>query len=266
LIAALLATGASVGSPDLCQADVVVLTFEGLHDLEPVMNFYNGGYGGGDAIAQTFYPDMQNEQGEYIHQYDPAYGGSQNNYGITFSDNALAVISGGNGIGDFSHNPSGDTVAMIAPFPDKFGFEGVTMNILAGWSASTFQFYYCTSSDPDAIVYIYDKVGGPAGGGHVIASSSLPESSTPSDNDWRLFSLPFAETAYSVYFSSSLGADNIILSGFSVASAIDDSAEPPAAVPEPGTILLWTAFLMLGTMHGARRWNRNSKHALFFAA
>ena len=245
------------GIAGVCRGDVV-LTFEGLHDLEPVMNFYNGGYGGGDAIAQTFYPDLQNDQGEYIHQYDPAYGGAQNNYGITFSDNALAIVSGGNGVGDFSDNPSGDTVAMIAPFADKFGYKGVTMNILHGWTNSTFKFFYCTSSDPDATISIYDKVGGPAGGGHVIASSTLPESSTASDGDWRLFSLPFTQTAYSVYFSASLGADNIMLSGFSVASGDDEPTAPPAAVPEPTAMLLWSAFLLLGTATGARYCGRRA--------
>src|SRR5947207_641840 len=88
-----------------------VLTFEGLQDVEPVADFYNGGTG--------------------------AFGsGPGPNYGITFSDNAAGLIdSDDGGIGNFGGEPSSDTVLLFLTGPSYF------MNVSAGFT-TTFSLFY----------------------------------------------------------------------------------------------------------------------------
>src|SRR5439155_5099046 len=81
-IALLVTARMGTGSP-------AVLTFEGLKDLEPIQDFYNGGTGGLGS-------------------------GPGPNYGINFSNNSLAIVSHLNGgSGNFSNAPSGSTIAVF---------------------------------------------------------------------------------------------------------------------------------------------------------
>ncbi|HEY4312068.1 MAG TPA: hypothetical protein VGN12_21650 [Pirellulales bacterium] len=243
-LSALMALAALVpGAAERSHADVT-MTFEGLHDLEPVLDYYDGGSGGTNWFAQMWPTSKTDANGQNIHDYNPATGGP--NYGISFSDNALAVISGAGGIGDFSNNPSGDTVALIAPFDDSFGNAGVTMTIWAGWSNSTFSFYYSGLSTPGTIVSIYDAVGGPSGTGSVIASEALPDTQGDSDNVWTEFSLPFTGTAYSIYFSAPIGADNVSLSGISIPADPLNQENAVQPVPETSAIAIWSVLLSVG--------------------
>src|SRR3990172_5546176 len=76
----------SLGRAD---ADIIVLTFEGLDNLEPVADFYDGGFGGGGSGP------------------GPAYG-------IVFSDNSLAVLDlDAGGAGDIANEPSPSTVLFF---------------------------------------------------------------------------------------------------------------------------------------------------------
>src|SRR6266700_3448029 len=82
----------------------VVLTFEGVGDLVPINDFYNGGAGG--------------------------------SLGISFGADALAVVSILNGgAGDIANLPSGDTAAFF------LSGTGDLMNVAAGFTTG-FSFFY----------------------------------------------------------------------------------------------------------------------------
>src|SRR5208282_5356033 len=116
--------GVAVSLAGLCAAQqcaqVPILTFEGLKDSEPILNFYNGGYGANGS-------------------------GKGPNYGITFEGQSLAIISRlttivspagqTTGTGNFSNAPSGITVAFF------LSGTGVVMNVAAGFTTG-FSVYY----------------------------------------------------------------------------------------------------------------------------
>jgi len=109
IIAVVLATGSQA------KADEVVLTFEGLGNQVPIGNFYNGGGGG--------------------------------SLGITFGADSLAIISrDAGGSGNFSNNPSGDTIAFFLSGP------GDVMDVPAGFSTG-FSFFYSSSTAGSVSVY-----------------------------------------------------------------------------------------------------------------
>lgn len=86
---------------------VTTLTFEGVGDLNPIGNYYNGG------------------------------GGP--NYGISFGSDSLAIVSGNwGGSGNFDNNPSGHTVAFFLSGP------GDVMNVAAGFTTG-FSFFYAAA-------------------------------------------------------------------------------------------------------------------------
>lgn len=179
---------------------VVTLTFEGLHDGETVNNYYNGGLGGDGT-------------------------GPGPNYGITFGQDTLALIStGAGGNGFFSGNPSGNTVAFFVSGP------GVIMNVAAGFTTG-FSFYYAATQPGSVTVY-----DGPDGTGNVLSTINLPEnvstSNCPTDAggnliycNWQVSNNAFAGTAKSVNFSGSadfIGFDNITVGA--------STATPPLTV------------------------------------
>src|SRR5882762_2188141 len=109
VIAVVLATGSQA------KADEVVLTFEGLGNQVPIGNFYNGG--GGGSLC------------------------------ITFGADSLAIISrDAGGSGNFSNNPSGDTIAFFLSGP------GDVMDVPAGFSTG-FSFFYSSSTAGSVSVY-----------------------------------------------------------------------------------------------------------------
>jgi hypothetical protein len=168
---------------------VVTLTFEGLQDDEPVLNYYAGGYGGFGS-------------------------GPGPNYGITFGPDSLALVSTADyGTGYFSGNPSGDTIVFF----NTGG--GVIMNVAQGFS-NGFSFYY--SASLEGTVVVYDGLNAT---GNVLATIVLPVNIFPSDNCpiapqtglssfcvWQQSNNSFTGTARSVDFAGSIdtiGFDNI---------------------------------------------------------
>lgn len=118
---------------------VAVLTFEGLGNLEPVAGFYAGGTGGGGSGP----------------------GPSQ---GISFSDNALAIVDAdAGGSGNFGGEPSPDTILFFLT-----GTAAV-MNVPAGF-ADGFSFYYSSINFP-GFIRVYD---GPDATGTLLAELALP--------------------------------------------------------------------------------------------
>jgi hypothetical protein len=183
-------------------ASTIVLTFEGLKTSEPIMNFYDGGWGGLGS-------------------------GPGPNEGITFSADSLAVISStASGGGNFYGNPSGNTVAFFLTG------SGDTMNGAAGFTTG-FSFYY-SSPFNSGVVGVYSGLNGT---GTLLATLALPP--TPqgrgaagcdSNHDycpWVPFGVSFAGTAKSVLFDGTvdrIGFDNITLG-----SVVPQSAPEPAA-------------------------------------
>jgi len=100
----------------------VVLTFEGLGNIAPIDDFYNGGAGG--------------------------------NLGIHFGPDSLAVIeASAGGTGNFSNPPSGVTVAFFLSGP------GDVMDIAAGFNTG-FSFFYADQVGFTGSVSVYSGLDG----------------------------------------------------------------------------------------------------------
>lgn len=197
----------------------VVLTFEGLRNLEPVLNYYNGGLGGFGS-------------------------GPGPNYGITFGADSLALIDrDAGGSGNFGGEPSPDTVVFFSSGP------GVVMNVPAGFSTG-FSFFYSAPFFTGTIE-IYDGLNAT---GTLLASIPLPltpDTGAP-DPTGRYsplvpFGVSFSGIAKSVNFGGTatyIAFDNITLG----------SQTPGGAIPEPTTLVLFAGGL--GAVLGARRRTR----------
>ena len=182
--------------------NVVTLTFEGLQDLEPILNYYNGGLGGNGS-------------------------GPGPNYGITFGSDSLASISAGaGGTGNFSGNPSGVTSAFFLTGP------GVVMNVAGGFQKG-FAFYFA-SGDSTGSVTVYDGVGA---SGNVLAQIPLVATGTfcnvsATFSCWQASGATFSGTARSVNFSGTtngIGFDNITLgTGTATAQLVITTTSLPA--------------------------------------
>jgi hypothetical protein len=183
----------------------VVLTFEGLGNHESINDYYNGGLGSTGS-------------------------GPGPNYGITFTSDSLAIISGASGgDGNFSGAPSGVTIAF---FLDG---AGDTMNVAAGFDTG-FSFFYSAIAFPGTVT-VWDGLNGT---GSLLATINLPV--TPSGGapectygaycPWVPIGVAFAGTAHSVVFSGTanyIGFDDITL-----------GSDKPGGdqVPEPATMAL----------------------------
>jgi hypothetical protein len=186
------------------RAAVVTLDFEGLQDNEAVLNYYNGGLGGNGSGP------------------GPAYG-------VTFSDNALAVIDAdAGGTGNFGGEPSPSTGLFF-----RQGASAI-LNDAAGFDTG-FSFYYAAIVELGSIT-VFD---GPNGTGSVLANLALPltpVNGAPDPTGQFSPLLPigvgFSGTARSVSFA---GAVNGIL--FDNITFGSDSPVP-TVVPEPGTLAL----------------------------
>jgi hypothetical protein len=114
------AAAAILGAAGAASAAVITLDFEGIGDLNPVGNYYNGGAG--------------------------------TNYGVSFSTATLAIIdSDAGGSGNIANEPSGSTVMF---FLDA---NNAVLNFAAGFQTG-FSFFY--SSSTAAAVTVWDDVGG----------------------------------------------------------------------------------------------------------
>jgi len=187
------------------EATVMVLTFEGLQDLEQILDYYNGGLGSLGSVP------------------GPAWG-------ITFGSDVLAGIdSDAGGTADIANEPSPDTVAGFLPGP------GVIMNVLGGFTTG-FSFFY-TASQAGSVT-VYDGLNAT---GSALATVPLSDNKSscgaPGDPSgtyscWDAVGAAFAGTAYSVSFA---GAADYYF-------ALDDitlgSDTPGTPVPEPGAMML----------------------------
>lgn len=194
-ILGLLALGMLSGAAN---ADVITLDFEGLGNLSPVGNFYDGG------------------------------GGT--NYGISFSDATLALIDAdAGGTGNFANEPSPDTVMF---FLDA---NNAILNFAAGFDTG-FSFYY--SSSTAAAVTIWSEVGGTGtllGTLNLLAQGFDNCSGDPSGDfcNWTAVGVTFDGIARSINFggtANQTGFDNITF-GSEVPGGGND-------VPEPASLAL----------------------------
>lgn len=240
---------ATVGLLMSCNASaaIVVLDFEGLSNLQSVGDYYNGGDGG--------------------------------DLGVSFSDNALALVdfdvtgmvspSSGTMIGNFANAPTPDTVLFWYDGPE------IILNMAAGFDTG-FSFYY--SSAIRGTVTVFDGLDGT---GNVLAqmrfnsqyNGACTGDPTGDYCNWTPDGVNFRGTAYSVSLAgtgSYVSFDNITFGS----KVPDNRSSPtsrnlnpptspppppagpspgpmttpaPAAVPEPGTAaLLGLGLLGLG--------------------
>ncbi len=166
-------------------AQTPILTFEGLRDEEPILNFYNGGYGANGS-------------------------GPGPNYGITFAGQSEAIISDLSsivtpagpqmGTGNFSNAPSGVTVAFF------LSGVGVVMNVPAGFTTG-FSVYYAAANTAGSVT-VYDGLNAT---GNVLATIQLPINGAncgpATYSCWTPIGVSFNGVAMSVDFS---GAANYI--------------------------------------------------------
>lgn len=193
----------------------VVLSFEGLQDLEEISSYYDGGFG---SLGSGPGPDL----------------------GIVFSPGGLAVIdSDAGGSGNFANEPSADTAAGFLTVPS------LVMNVLGGFTTQLSFFY--TANDPGTVT-IYDGLDGT---GNVLAVQNLAAQGTflhgcAASGDplggfacWDQVDMAFAGTARSVDFGgipNQIGFDDISL-----------------AVPEPRVVaLLGTALFLIAALRRRR--------------
>lgn len=160
----------------------VVLTFEGLQNVEEVLNYYDGGFG---SLGS----------------------GPGPNYGITFGSGTyskISVLDGGTG--NFSGNPSGITSITF------LSGSSVIMNVPAGFTTG-FSFYYSAPFYTGSVT-VYDA------NNNVLQVLALPLTGTGCDNTgepydcWKQIGVAFSGVATSVDFSGStdyIGFDNITL-------------------------------------------------------
>jgi hypothetical protein len=106
---------ASLSAPLVASSAVIVLTFEGVGDLNPVGDFYNGG------------------------------GGP--NYGVSFSPETLALVdSDAGGSGNFANEPSPSTVMFFLEADEAI------LNVAAGFTTG-FSFFYSAVEAGSVRVY-----------------------------------------------------------------------------------------------------------------
>lgn len=204
---------ASLVAVAACSANAAVITldFEGIGNLNPVGNYYNGG------------------------------GGV--NYGISFSDNALAIVdSDAGGTGNFGGEPSPSTILFF------LSGTAATLNYAAGFDTG-FSFYYSAISNP-GFIRVYDGLNG---AGNLLATLNLPltpfngaPDPTGSYSPFVPVGVAFTGTARSVDFGGvvdQIGFDNITF-----------GSETPggANVPDGGSSALLLSLGVLG-LAGVRR-------------
>jgi len=198
-------------------AGTTVMTFEGLGCTEPVMNYYDGGFGGFGS-------------------------GPGPNYGVTWSSNSLALqestATGGACSGNFINEPSPISVLFF------LSGTGDVMDVPAGITTGFSFFYSGNSAIGNGSIDIYSGLDGT---GTLLASFTADTSLTPLCTTgpnycvWQPDGVAFNGTAESVVFGGAanfIGWDNITL-GSSV----------PVGTPEPASLaLLGTAMLGAGLL------------------
>jgi hypothetical protein len=206
--AAALLAGLIVGRQDAQASNSLVLDFEGLGNLERILDFYDGGFGGFGS-------------------------GPGPDFGISFGPDALALIDAdAGGSGNFANEPSANTIAFFLTGP------GVVMNVENGFTTG-FSFFY--TSARVGTVTVFD---GPNGTGNVLATAPVEAqyntcgaAGDPGGSFacWDPVGVTFSGTAFSVNFGGSwnqTGFDDITL-GSATPGEEEPGAEEPGA-EEPG--------------------------------
>lgn len=228
LIASGLALSTCVLAVDRANAQPILLDFEGLQNLEDVLNFYNGGTG--------------------------SFGSSGTNYGVSFSANTIA-------------NDETSPLSNVAGLPTPVistTFLGATttgsiMNVAGGFDTG-FSFFYSAPFAPGS-VKIYDGLNGT---GTLLATINLPQ--TPDGNSKApdgtpLFpacngnslcpfvpvGLQFSGIAKSVDFSGT--ANQVVFDNITLGSATPCQNQAQCGqvqVPEPTSVIGLLAISALG--------------------
>jgi hypothetical protein len=190
------------GSATLANAVIIVLDFEGIANLVPINDFYNGGTDGA--------------------------GNSGTDYGIAFSPNTLGIIdadAGGNG--NFANEPSPDTIMFWLDNTDAI------MNVAAGFDTG-FSFFYASSTAATVSVYEgLDATGNLLGSINLVPQYTNNCTGDPTGTfcNWTPIGVAFTGTARSIDFggtANQTGYDDVTFG-----SAI------PNPTPTPATLALF---------------------------
>jgi len=186
-----------LGMTGISSADTIVLDFEGIGDVTPVGDYY----------------------------YD--------DYGVTFSDNAQAVV-------DSDVGGSGNIGGLPTPDAALFFLEGdaAVMNVEDGFDTG-FSFYYSAISFA-GLVEIYDDV---EGGGNLLATFDLPltpKNGAPDPtgifSPFLAIGVEFEGIAKSIAFGGVI--NKIAFDNITFGSATAGGSGETSGTPEPATIFL----------------------------
>lgn len=211
--------------PQLCRgqgpSNIITLDFEGLKDHEKIMNYYNGGFGGGVMGG--------------------APSGPGPNDGITFLSDSEALTSNqAGGSGNFRNEPSPNNVLFF------LSGGGDIMNVSGGFTGG-FSFFY--SSPLAGTVTVWS---GPNGTGTQLASIDLPALQLSSNvyDTWAPIGVAFNGAAGSVNFSGT--ANFIAFDNVTLGSAVPTGAATPA--PSSLAVIAIAAAIGAGWRQ-KRRWH-----------
>ena len=234
LIAAAIMAGTAVSAS---ANGVVVLNFEGVNATYPsgfaqILDFYNGG--------------------------TSSDGTTGNNYGVSFSSNALAICLNTPGV--TCSNTSRGGFAPGSEFGGLFFLEGdeTILNYGAGFTTG-FSFVYAQPNTQGGQVRVYDGLDGT---GNLLGSISLGRTSSTCGGEYNAGYCPF--DAVGVGFGGT--ARSIVFAGVANYVVFDDitfgSVTPgePGGIPEPAT---WAMMIMgFGLVGYSARRRRGEKIVL----
>lgn len=197
-------------------AQVFQLTFEGLKNNEEVRDFYNAGTG--------------------------SLGSSGPNYGVSFNNNALALIDSDatGGTGNIANEPSPNTVINWG------AGASVVMNVPSGFNTG-FSFYY--SSSAPVTVTLYDGMNA---SGTILATINLTAqhnangcSGDPNGAycNWSQAGASFSGTVRSVDFSG--GVVNTAYDNITFGNSTPTVPAPAQSIP---TLSEWGILILTGLM------------------
>ena len=203
----------------VAKAEVVTLTFEGVGDLQPVGDYYNGGAGG--------------------------------SYGIYFSPNAVGLVDNdAGGSGTFGGEPSPETVLSSLSGRSRI------MTVLDGFSEGLSFYYSAIVITGSIVVYSGLEGTGDILAQVTLPRTPIEEAPDPTGlySPFLPFGVDFEGTAYSVGFEGQnefILFDDITLN----LNRQGPNGPQPAPTPEPGTMLLMGAGL-LGMLGMRRRFKK----------
>ena len=232
LLAMALVLGMAIVLPPSAHAAVVGLTFEGLQNLEPICNFYNGGHAGTAALTNP--------------QCDEKGSGPGPNFGIVFTETSQAVIKR-DVLDDLSHGDFANEPSPVTALFFRSG-TGAILNVPAGFDTGFSSFYSAVSLS--GFVEVFDGVDGTGQSllKQPLALTALGTACGRPDREfdcWAPIGVAFDGIAKSVVFGGS--ADHIAFDNVTFGSATPIGAAPPGppGVPAPATLTLLGAGLGL---------------------